>query len=75
MTFTIGHPPNCTMKQLSEFFKTLLDKGEFFENESEQFYDEEYDQFLADRYIIGTCPKCGYDNAYGDQCDKMRYKP
>ncbi|MEQ9425349.1 MAG: methionine--tRNA ligase [Cyclobacteriaceae bacterium] len=53
-----------------EFFLTLYKKKEFLEKESEQFYDEEYDQFLADRYIIGTCPNCGFENAYGDQCEK-----
>lgn len=53
-----------------EFFLNLYEKGEFLEKESEQYYDEEYDQFLADRYIIGTCPNCGSDGAYGDQCEK-----
>lgn len=52
------------------YFKELYDKGVFDEHESEQFYDEEFNQFLADRYIIGTCPRCGNDNAYGDQCEK-----
>ncbi len=52
-----------------EFFKTLYDKGVFEEIVSEQFYDEEAKQFLADRYIVGTCPKCGNENAYGDQCE------
>ncbi|WPP50566.1 methionine--tRNA ligase [Catalinimonas niigatensis] len=52
-----------------EFFTTLYNKGEFVEQESEQFYDEEYDQFLADRYIVGTCPICNFENAYGDQCE------
>ncbi len=54
----------------SEFFKTLYDKGEFILEESEQYYDEEYDQYLADRYISGTCPICRHDSAYGDQCEK-----
>ncbi len=53
-----------------EFFTNLYEKGEFTEQESEQYYDEEYQQFLADRYITGTCPKCGHDSAYGDQCEK-----
>lgn len=53
----------------SEFFKTLLEKGLLKEKESEQYYDEEAKQFLADRYIRGTCPKCGYEEAYGDQCE------
>ncbi|TRX72395.1 methionine--tRNA ligase [Carboxylicivirga sp. M1479] len=53
----------------SEFFKTLYDKGEFLEKESEQYYDEEAKQFLADRYITGTCPHCKSEGAYGDQCE------
>jgi methionyl-tRNA synthetase len=54
----------------SEFFKTLYDKGEFVVKTSEQLYDEENNQFLADRYVTGTCPHCGNDKAYGDQCEK-----
>ncbi len=53
----------------SAFFKTLYDKGVFLEKESEQYYDEANQQFLADRYITGTCPHCGYEQAYGDQCE------
>ncbi len=53
----------------SEFFKTLNDKGEFIEEVSEQLYDAEANQFLADRFIIGTCPKCGNEESYGDQCE------
>ncbi|WP_299520801.1 methionine--tRNA ligase [Winogradskyella sp.] len=53
----------------SEFFKTLHKKNEFVEEVSEQLYDEEANQFLADRFVIGTCPKCGYEEAYGDQCE------
>ena len=53
----------------AEIFKTLYDKGEFIEKVTEQYYDEEAKQFLADRYITGTCPKCSYDKAYGDQCE------
>jgi methionyl-tRNA synthetase len=53
-----------------EFFLKLYESGEEFEEkELEQYYDEDYDQFLADRYITGTCPKCGFENAYGDQCE------
>lgn len=52
------------------FFKKLLDEGKLTIKESEQYYDEEYNQFLADRYITGECPKCGHANAYGDQCEK-----
>lgn len=54
----------------SEFFTTLYDKGSFIKETNEQFYDEEHDQFLADRYVTGTCPKCGSEGAYGDQCEK-----
>jgi methionyl-tRNA synthetase len=54
----------------SAFFKTLYDKGEFTEKSSDQYYDEEAGCFLADRYIMGTCPHCGNENAYGDQCEK-----
>lgn len=53
-----------------EFFKTLYDKGAFTKETTEQFYDEEHDQFLADRYVKGECPKCGHPDAYGDQCEK-----
>ncbi len=52
-----------------EFFTNLYSKGEFKEIESEQYYDVKSQQFLADRYIVGTCPKCGNENAYGDQCE------
>ncbi|MFB9055489.1 methionine--tRNA ligase [Mariniflexile ostreae] len=54
----------------SEFFKTLNEKGEFIEETSEQLYDEKANQFLADRFVVGTCPKCGNEEAYGDQCEK-----
>ena len=57
-------------KTASDFFRTLYDKGEFTEATSQQYYDEEAQTFLADRYITGTCPKCGNDRAYGDQCEK-----
>jgi methionyl-tRNA synthetase len=53
-----------------EFFLNLYNKGEFIEKVSDQYYDETFQQFLADRYIVGTCPKCGNDGAYGDQCEK-----
>ena len=53
----------------SDFFQKLYDKGEFIEQETEQYYDEEAQQFLADRYITGTCPHCQNENAYGDQCE------
>ena len=60
---------NIHRRTASEFFKTLYEKGEFVEQTSEQYYDEEAKQFLADRYIIGTCPHCSNDRAYGDQCE------
>ena len=53
-----------------EFFLNLYEKGEFVEQYSEQYFDEDFQQFLADRYIIGTCPNCHNDNAYGDQCER-----
>ncbi|MGR3811086.1 methionine--tRNA ligase [Jiulongibacter sp. NS-SX5] len=53
-----------------DFFKTLYEKDVFIEEETEQLYDETAKQFLADRYVVGTCPKCGNENAYGDQCEK-----
>lgn len=53
-----------------DFFMTLYRKGELIEKETEQYYDEEAKMFLADRYIRGECPKCGYSDAYGDQCEK-----
>ena len=56
-------------KTASDFFKKLYDKGDFIEKTSEQYYDEENKMFLADRYITGTCPHCGYEKAYGDQCE------
>ncbi|MCL6257598.1 methionine--tRNA ligase [Aquiflexum sp. TKW24L] len=54
----------------SGFFRDLYDKGEFLEQTTEQYFDVEAGQFLADRYIEGTCPKCGNEHAYGDQCEK-----
>lgn len=54
----------------SEFFEKLYKNGQFVEQTSEQYYDEENKQFLADRYIMGTCPKCQFEKAYGDQCEK-----
>lgn len=53
----------------SEFFKTLYKKGDFIEEVTEQLYDAEANQFLADRFVTGTCPKCGHEEAYGDQCE------
>ena len=54
----------------SEFFTTLYNKNEFVEEVSEQLYDAEANQFLADRFVVGTCPKCGNEESYGDQCEK-----
>ena len=54
----------------SEFFSRLYESGKFITKESEQYYDPEAGTFLADRYIVGTCPKCGAEGAYGDQCEK-----
>ncbi|WP_405203345.1 methionine--tRNA ligase [Dokdonia sp. LLG6352-1] len=53
----------------SEFFKNMYDQGKFIEETNEQLYDAEANQFLADRFVTGTCPKCGYEEAYGDQCE------
>ena len=65
-----GRTTSATHRQTaSDFFRKLYDAGEFIEKTSMQFYDEEADQWLADRYILGTCPKCGSE-AYGDQCEK-----
>jgi len=57
-------------KTAADFFKKLYDKGVFKEEITEQYFDEKANQFLADRYIIGTCPNCGNENAYGDQCER-----
>ncbi len=54
----------------SEFFRKLYDNGDFIEETTEQLYDAKADQFLADRFVTGTCPKCGNEEAYGDQCEK-----
>lgn len=61
-------------KLASDFFRKLYDDGKLIEKESEQYYDPEAHQFLADRYIMGTCPHCGNPNAYGDQCE-VRFRP
>ncbi|HEY0055558.1 MAG TPA: methionine--tRNA ligase [Pedobacter sp.] len=72
IAFDIYHRTSAEIHhQLSqEFFLNLYEKGEFIEKESEQYYDEDFDQFLADRYITGTCPNCNNEGAYGDQCEK-----
>lgn len=56
-------------KTASEFFVKLYEQGDFIEETTAQLYDEEAKQFLADRFVVGTCPKCGYEEAYGDQCE------
>ncbi|TQO38524.1 methionyl-tRNA synthetase [Arenibacter algicola] len=56
-------------KTASEFFVKLYEQGDFIEETTEQLYDEEAKQFLADRFVIGTCPRCGHEEAYGDQCE------
>lgn len=72
ISFDIYHRTSSDIhhKTAQDWFLNLYQKGKFTEETSEQFYDEEHDQFLADRYVTGTCPKCGYDSAYGDQCEK-----
>lgn len=72
ISFDIYHRTSDALhhETAADFFKTLYKKGVFTEEESEQYYDEEAQLFLADRYITGTCPKCGNPGAYGDQCEK-----
>jgi len=70
--FDIYHRTSSDLhhKTASDFFTVLNDNGKFVQETKEQYYDEEHNQFLADRYITGTCPICGHDSAYGDQCEK-----
>ncbi len=72
ISFDIYHRTSSELhtETAQAFFRTLYNKGVFVEKTSEQYYDVEYNQFLADRYIIGTCPKCSFNHAYGDQCEK-----
>ncbi len=72
ISFNIYHRTSSPLhhETAQDFFKVLNDKGDFEERESEQYFDEQAGVFLADRYIVGTCPVCGNDNAYGDQCEK-----
>lgn len=72
ISFDVYHRTSDALhhKTSQEVFKQLFDRGVFTEKETEQYYDEEFKQFLADRYITGTCPRCGNENAYGDQCEK-----
>ena len=71
ISFDIYHRTSSQLhhETSQEFFRTLYNKGEFDEIEGEQYFDVEAQQFLADRYITGTCPKCGHLEAYGDQCE------
>lgn len=71
VSFDIYHRTSSQMHHhtASDFFETLYNKGVFTEEVTEQYYDEKAQTFLADRYITGTCPKCGNENAYGDQCE------
>lgn len=72
ISFDIYHRTSSPIhyKTSQDIFLKLYEKGEFIEEESAQYFDEEANQFLADRYITGTCPNCGNPNAYGDQCEK-----
>jgi methionyl-tRNA synthetase len=71
VSFDIYHRTSSLMhhQTASDFFENLYDKGVFTEEVTEQYYDEKAQSFLADRYITGTCPKCGFEHAYGDQCE------
>lgn len=72
ISFDIFHRTSTAIHKetAQDFFKKLNDNGKLTQQTNEQYFDEEYQQFLADRYITGECPKCGYGNAYGDQCEK-----
>ncbi len=72
ISFDIFHRTSAQIhhETSQDFFKKLYENGKFIEEVSEQYFDEEFQQFLADRYITGTCPKCHSDGAYGDQCEK-----
>ena len=72
ITFDTYHRTSAKLhhKTASEIFQSLHARREFVEKTSEQYFDEQEQQFLADRYIMGTCPNCGFEEAYGDQCEK-----
>lgn len=72
ISFDIYHRTSAQIhhETAQAFFTALNDKGELEQQETEQFYDEEAKSFLADRYIVGTCPVCTHNNAFGDQCEK-----
>ncbi len=71
ISFDIFHRTSAEIhhETAQDFFKVLDEKGHFTKETSEQYFDEEFQQFLADRYITGTCPNCGHEEAYGDQCE------
>ena len=73
ISFDIYHRTSSEIhhKTAQEFFTVLEEKGHFTKETSEQYYDEEFEQFLADRYITGTCPNSKKENAYGDQCESF----
>ena len=72
ITFDTYHRTSAKLhhETASEIFKSLHEKGEFVEKTSQQYFDKKEQQFLADRYIMGTCPNCGFEEAYGDQCER-----
>jgi methionyl-tRNA synthetase len=72
ISFDIFHRTSAPIhyETAQNFFKQLNDHGQFIEESTEQYFDEKFQQFLADRYITGTCPSCGNEGAYGDQCEK-----
>lgn len=72
ISFDIYHRTSSQLhhETTQEFFTSMNDRGELIEKESEQLYDEEAKTFLADRFVKGTCPNCGFPNAFGDQCEK-----
>ena len=71
ISFDIFHRTSAEIHHdtAQDFFKVLDEKGHFTKETSQQYYDQEFQQFLADRYITGICPNCGHENAYGDQCE------
>lgn len=72
ISFDVFHRTSSELhhETASDFFKELNAKGVFNQKTSEQYFDEDFQQFLADRYVTGTCPKCSYEEAYGDQCER-----
>jgi len=68
--YLFAHESACSSQSGGDFFKTLYDKNIFTEKVTEEYYDESAKRFLSDRLIVGTCPNCKNENAYGDQCEK-----